>query len=768
MGVWRIDQGVNVGFTGNAAARSKFEKWLAGRGYGVKRTWWEGDWHFYGLTKAISIDELTQAYGPGERMQITTGQWIPATQASKPGAVQYCGGDDQLSAEMLSEELGFELVQSCRAGRLEGYDKVVVVGGQMVNPAYAAYGFATLTGLDNGMTYVQRIGNAWSVAGWSLLDTLYARDYVIEKGLPESTIRIKNSQAAPGETQLQRQWREFAANPDIVAALGLMPSATIESFSRVFSGMSYIDGGPAEPRPGDYVGVASIIAGLALAATATVMALIPGGAAAADAGYATASVQAAKTAGTGIKDLLTTAAKQAKASPLMALLILTQADVLIWGPSTLREPIKGAVSRAQSDKITLETAIKNEQWGVAKAALDDMKKEYTFVDEQLKAFPVTFFQQLGVSYEDFRVALDAGREAIDAYETSYPKLTGGELKYGETLTVENVDVLDGDTIAFPGHKDVQERIRFAGMDAHESGTDAGKAETEYLKSLIQGKNITLKIDPQNITEKYGRLLGVPYFDGVNVVHMMLAKFGKDIIGTKYKNKYVDYNQEARIAAGTEQPGKEAEAGQPAAVFKLKVDSVPSNAALFIDGETTHHRTPSDQAELADVMAMLTPGEHVFRAEKGGKFGEVKATIAAGENADIKIIIGQSVEQAQEETEAGQPEGFSINIMSTPSRAKIFIDGTYTHHLTPSDQGELADVMELLTPGKHTIRAERSGKAAEQDVEIVAGRNADIFMALEAVGLPAEKARTKEQIASDIEALQAQLAQLQSEMQGAGG
>jgi hypothetical protein len=213
--------------------------------------------------------------------------------------------------------------------------------------------------------------------------------------------------------------------------------------------------------------------------------------------------------------------------------------------------------------------------------------------------------------------------------------------FPEELEIRNVNVEDGDTIEYPGHPEVKNKVRFAGMDAHESGTAAGKEELEYLKTLIQGKTITLKIDPNNITDMYGRLLGVPFLGGVNVVHMMLAKFGKEILGTKYKNKYVNWDENTRIAKGEEAPGVPPGAEPPAPVkqvFKISIDSTPSNAKLHIDGTYTHHLTPSNEKELADVMQLLAPGMHKIKAVKAGKSAEQDVNITEGDNGRIVLVL----------------------------------------------------------------------------------------------------------------------------------
>jgi len=61
--------------------------------------------------------------------------------------------------------------------------------------------------------------------------------------------------------------------------------------------------------------------------------------------------------------------------------------------------------------------------------------------------------------------------------------------------------------------------------------------------------------------------------------------------------------------------------------------------------------------------------------------------------------------------------FKIKITSEPSNAKVYIDGTYTKHLTPADEEELADVMELLDEGKHIIKVEKALITREQEIDI---------------------------------------------------
>lgn len=107
--------------------------------------------------------------------------------------------------------------------------------------------------------------------------------------------------------------------------------------------------------------------------------------------------------------------------------------------------------------------------------------------------------------------------------------------------------------------------------------------------------------------------------------------------------------------------------------------------------------------------------------------------------------------AAEEREPAAPV-FKINIDSTPSNAKLYIDGFYTHHLTPSSDKELKDVMGYLTPGKHKIMVTKKNMSAEKEVEITDGDNGQIILDLTTPTM----AMTKEAIQKQIDALLKQI------------
>jgi endonuclease YncB( thermonuclease family) len=171
-------------------------------------------------------------------------------------------------------------------------------------------------------------------------------------------------------------------------------------------------------------------------------------------------------------------------------------------------------------------------------------------------------------------------------------------------------------------------------------------------------------------------------------------------------------------------------------FTIFVDTVPSLAKLYIDGKYTGHLTPSNEKELKDNMALLTPGVHKFRAERKGMTAETIVSLTAGANPDIILTLGSTQSLTAQPSPTSSPaSSFKINITTTPTNAKLFIDGKYTSHLTPSNEKELKNVIALFTPGVHKISAYKSGLMKEQEITIIDGDNGTIEMLLGSTGLP---------------------------------
>ena len=112
--------------------------------------------------------------------------------------------------------------------------------------------------------------------------------------------------------------------------------------------------------------------------------------------------------------------------------------------------------------------------------------------------------------------------------------------------VGTADVVDGDTIDING-----QRIRLEGIDAPEKaqvctrrlfGTwKCGMAATKALWRMVKDKTVTCE---RRGTDKYGRMLGVCYADGVEINRKMVRD-GNAWAFVKYSDIYVAEETEAR-------------------------------------------------------------------------------------------------------------------------------------------------------------------------------------------------------------------------------
>lgn len=107
-------------------------------------------------------------------------------------------------------------------------------------------------------------------------------------------------------------------------------------------------------------------------------------------------------------------------------------------------------------------------------------------------------------------------------------------------------VVDGDTIDVAG-----ERIRLEGIDAPEAGQTCarrligtwrcGADATKALRKLVQGVTVTCE---RRGTDRYGRILGVCFADGVEINRRMVEQ-GHAWAFVKYSTSYVAEEQRAR-------------------------------------------------------------------------------------------------------------------------------------------------------------------------------------------------------------------------------
>jgi len=80
-------------------------------------------------------------------------------------------------------------------------------------------------------------------------------------------------------------------------------------------------------------------------------------------------------------------------------------------------------------------------------------------------------------------------------------------------------VVDGDTIDVEGVG----RVRLVGVNTPERDEPGYQNATDYVKSMVLGKTVSLDIDDEKNYDKYGRILAVVYIDGVNLNKELLKR-----------------------------------------------------------------------------------------------------------------------------------------------------------------------------------------------------------------------------------------------------
>ena len=109
---------------------------------------------------------------------------------------------------------------------------------------------------------------------------------------------------------------------------------------------------------------------------------------------------------------------------------------------------------------------------------------------------------------------------------NYPELTNTQInEFGlssphqqitEDFYATVTKVHDGDTITLKtGFRDFEFPLRFLNIDSKELN-EGGEAAREFVKGRIEGKEVQIKIDPNQRVGKYGRLLGNVFFGGMDV------------------------------------------------------------------------------------------------------------------------------------------------------------------------------------------------------------------------------------------------------------
>jgi len=124
----------------------------------------------------------------------------------------------------------------------------------------------------------------------------------------------------------------------------------------------------------------------------------------------------------------------------------------------------------------------------------------------------------------------------------YPELTNNQInefgflsphvQYTEDFFARVVKVHDGDTVTLrTDSRDFDFPLRILGIDAPEL-SEGGHKSRDWLKSLINGKDVYIVINPYQRVGKYGRLLGEVIFQGLNMGELALAGGHAEVFGSK--------------------------------------------------------------------------------------------------------------------------------------------------------------------------------------------------------------------------------------------
>lgn len=319
--------------------------------------------------------------------------------------------------------------------------------------------------------------------------------------------------------------------------------------------------------------------------------------------------------------------------PIMA---IQQLDYIGWGLGYSPEPIHRKLDKIcttiNGSFIRLDRLIKAGDFEAAYGIVDSIEGQIAFLKVELGKLGTDFWTHFGANYSDIQLIVDSFSKELEAIIRAYPVLRAVPVAYPETITGVVNKITDGDTIWI----DDMYEVRLVGIDCHESGTTAGLFEWNFLQELIFNQTVTVKVDPLNKADVYGRALGTVFKDGENINHKMLAQFGEYILpDVKYhfRNKYVDWDENKIIAKTREIPVTPPIA-EPYAeeVGELNITSSPTYAKIFLNGDDTGLRT-------AETLKNIPVGDYSITLQAPGYDSDTTtATVESGKTTEVNVKL----------------------------------------------------------------------------------------------------------------------------------
>ena len=131
------------------------------------------------------------------------------------------------------------------------------------------------------------------------------------------------------------------------------------------------------------------------------------------------------------------------------------------------------------------------------------------------------------------------RQLEQHMQSPHPQIT-------ENIFVIVVKVIDGDTIRVMWEKrEFDFPVRFLGTNAPEMNEGGAEAK-DYLKDIIEGQEVLLRIDPRQRVGKYGRLLAKIISLGMDVGDMMIRLGYATTFKGRDQGKIPDLNKTLRL------------------------------------------------------------------------------------------------------------------------------------------------------------------------------------------------------------------------------
>jgi micrococcal nuclease len=129
----------------------------------------------------------------------------------------------------------------------------------------------------------------------------------------------------------------------------------------------------------------------------------------------------------------------------------------------------------------------------------------------------------------------------------------------ETFVVSTV--VDGDTIHIRDQSGSDTKVRLVGVDAPEltdpsTGLPAHWAERakDYLTARADGKNVTLRLEPVQTRDRFGRLLAYIYLSDGDCLNLDLVRDGQAYADRRFRHSYLPQYAQAENEARRKKTG----------------------------------------------------------------------------------------------------------------------------------------------------------------------------------------------------------------------